>query len=86
MAFEGALVQEQGITFAIVVVKGYIFDNRIEASRIAAGFQPANPGQPITLMGQDSRGRATCFGRPDIVRILSNVSVRVIPWREYTIN
>lgn len=86
MRFEGAIVREQGIVFAIVVVKRHILDINAEASRVVRSFQPAFPGLPVVLMAQNHRGAATYFGRPDIARFLSRVPVSAIPWREYTLN
>jgi len=86
MRFEGAVVREQGTTFAIVVVKRHILDNQAEASRVAASFAPAFPGMPVVLMAQSHRGTPTYFGRPDIARFLSRVPLSAIPWREYTLN
>ena len=86
MRFEGAIVREQGIVFAIVVVKRHILDNNAEANRVARSFQPAFPGMPVVLMAQNHRGAATYFGRPDIARFLARVPLSSIPWREYTLN
>ncbi len=86
MKFQGALVKEQGITFAIVVVKKSVLDNRLHAEDVIRSFQPAFPGAPIILMAQDSRGIPTYLGRRDIVKFLSNVPTASIPWREYSIS
>jgi hypothetical protein len=86
MQFEGAVVREQGVTFAIVVVKRHVLDNTSVADATIRGFWPAFPGMSIVLMGQDSRGRATYYGRPDITRFLSGVPTSTIPWRRYTLD
>lgn len=86
MQFEGAVVREQGVTFAVVVVKKHIVDNTSEANRAVRSFSPAFPGLPIVLMGQDSRGVPTYFGRRDIANFLASISPSQIPWRRYTIN
>ena len=86
MQFEGAVVREQGVTFAVVVVKKHIVDNATEARSAIRSFSPVFPGLPVVLMGQDTRGRATYFGRPDIARFLSHISPGRIPWRQYTLN
>jgi len=85
MRFEGAVIREQGITFAIAVVKRSILDNQFEASRVAHNFAPAFPGMPIVLMAQNHRGLPTYFGRPDITRFLSRIPISAIPWREFTL-
>ncbi len=86
MQFEGAVVRERALTFAIVVVKRHVLDNPNVANSTIRGFSPAFPGIPIVLMGQDGRGRATYYGRPDITRFLSRVPKSAIPWKRYTIN
>jgi hypothetical protein len=59
MTFQGAVVREQGVTFAVVVVKKHVIDSSTEAGRAIAAFQPAFPGLPVVLMAQDSRGTPT---------------------------
>ncbi len=85
MRVQGAVIREQGQTFAVVVVKSHVVQNRAEADGAIAGLAPVF-GVPVVLMAQDSRGRPTYYGRSDIARFMSNVPVSAIPWREYTIN
>lgn len=85
MRIQGAVIREQGQTFAVVVVKPYVVQNRSEAASAIEGLTPAF-GVPVVLMAQDSRGRPTFYGRPDIARFMSSVPVNRIPWREYSIN
>ncbi|MDK4472294.1 hypothetical protein MWG12_08615 [Fusobacterium necrophorum] len=85
MTFDGALVKEQGVTFAIVVVKSYVLSSlktREDARKSFAKYFPL--GIPIILMAQDSRGVPTYHGRKDIVNFLSNIDFRRIPWKTYT--
>lgn len=84
--FEGAVIREQGLTFAVVVVKRHVVDNPHTANQAIGSFGPAFPGMPIILMGQDSSGRAKWFGRPDIARFMANTPLGAIPWRRYTLN
>lgn len=86
MKFQGAVVKEKGIKFAIVVVKRHIVQNSYQAKKAISTFQPIFGPIPVILMGQDSRGRATYYGRRDIVRFLAKVPLKAIPWREYTIS
>jgi hypothetical protein len=86
MQFEGAFLREQGVTFAIVIVKRHVLDNSRDADEAIASFRPAFPGVPIVLMGQDTTGRPTYYGRPDIARFLSRLPMRAIPWKRYTLN
>ena len=56
MTFQGAVVREQGVTFAVVIVKKHVIDSSFEAGRAVAAFQPAFPGLPVVLMVQDHQG------------------------------
>lgn len=85
MRFQGALIKEQGITFAIVIVKPHVVQHTPTAQDTIRAFQPAFPGVPVVLMAQDARGTPTYFGRRDLVNFLSRVSLGRIPWREYTL-
>ncbi|WP_459404553.1 hypothetical protein [Rhizobium sp. CAU 1783] len=85
MRIQGAVIREQGQTFAVVVVKPYVVQNHTEAASAVESFRPVF-GVPVVLMAQDSRGRATYFGRPDIAKFMSSVPIHRIPWREYSIN
>jgi hypothetical protein len=85
MKFQGSVIKEQGVTFAIVIVKKHILDNRHEAEKAIASFQPIFPGMPIVLMAQDSRGKPTYFGRHDIAKFMSKVPLHTVPWKEYTL-
>jgi len=86
MQFDGAVVRKQGVTFAVVVVKKHIIDNKGEAQKTARGFSSAFPGLPIVLMGQDSYGTPTYFGRRDIAGFLASISPALIPWKRYKLN
>jgi hypothetical protein len=84
MKVQGAVVREQGVTFAVVVVKRHVIGNQASVRQAAASFAPLFPGLPVVLMAQDSRGVPTYLGRQDIVRFLANVPLQAIPWKEYT--
>ena len=84
MRVQGAVIREQGQTFAIVIVRSHIIQNRSEAANAIRGLAPAF-GVPVVLMAQDGRGNPTYYGRPDIARFMANVPIHSVPWREYTI-
>ncbi len=86
MKFQGALIKERGVTFALVVVKKQVIDFRHKAQQVMSSFQSVFPGVPIILMAQGHRGRPHYFGRRDIVRFLANISLTAIPWKEYTVH
>ncbi|NCU05595.1 MAG: hypothetical protein GXC73_16615 [Chitinophagaceae bacterium] len=86
MQFEGALIKEQGVTFAIVVVKQQVLNSPTVINSTRAGFSRYFPGVPIILMAQDGRGIPTYEGRKDIVQYLSRVSLSRIPFKTFSIN
>lgn len=86
MKFEGALIREQGVEFAIVIVKPHILNNSSKAQDAIISFQPIFPNVPIILMAQDSRGTPNYYGRRDIVNFMANVPVHSIPWQEFTVS
>jgi len=85
MTFDGALITEQGIKFAIAIVKPSVLDspNR-ESTRNS--FKPIFGNVPIILMAQNSGGIPTYHGRTDIVKFLANIDFRRIPFKRYTIS
>jgi hypothetical protein len=63
MRIQGAVIREQGQTFAVVVVKQHVVQNGSEATDAVRSFTPVFR-VPVVLMAQDSRGRAsTTAGR-----------------------
>jgi len=85
MMIEGAVIREQDITFAIVIVKEHVLNNSFEADRAILAFQPAFPGLPVILMAQDHRGVPTYYGRRDISQFMANVPMECVPWAQYSI-
>ena len=83
MRFDGAIIKEQGVTFAIAVVKPSVLHSPSK-EQIRASFIPYFGNIPIVLMSQDSRGIPTYDGRRDIVRFLANIHPARIPWKQYT--
>jgi hypothetical protein len=85
MKLDGAVIKEQGQTFAIVVVKPYVL-NSSEKDEARSAYSNYFPGMPIILMAQNTNGVPTYYGRPDIVRFLAKIHISQIPWKHYTFN
>lgn len=85
MRIQGAVIREQGQTFAVVIVKPHVVQNPTAAASAIQSFAPVF-GLPVVLMAQDSWGRPTYYGRQDIARFLSRVPLSAIPWREYIVS
>ena len=76
-----ALVREQGVCFAVATVKDHVINNRSQAEDLI-GALSLRLGQPVVLLGAQ---RHRLFGRPDIVRFLSNIDPSRLPWRRVDI-
>lgn len=86
MKFQGAVIKEQGVTFAVVIVKKHILDNLNTAKEAIQSFAPIFLDLPVVLMAQDYQGRPSYYGRRDIAKFMANVPLSAIPWQEYTLN
>ena len=86
MQFEGAVIREQGVTFAIVIVKSHVLNSISEINNARSAFRQFFPSVPIILMAQDHRGIPTYQGRRDIVEFLSHINPSRIPWKRYSAN
>lgn len=86
MRFDGAVVKEQGVTFAIVVVKPTVLNSSATRENTRNSFSAVFPEMPVILMAQNGRGRPSYHGRTDIVNFLANIDPRRIPWKTYTMN
>jgi hypothetical protein len=82
---EGAVVKEQGQTFAIVVVKPSLLNDPTSRDEAILTFsQQLFQGLPVVLMAQDGSGVPTYYGRPEISQFLAEVPLESIPWQQYT--
>lgn len=86
MHFEGAVIKEQGVTFAVVIVKSHVLNDHSKADEMILSLQrQLFPGIPVVLMAQDARGVPSYYGRRDISNFLSHVPIHAIPWKNYTV-
>lgn len=85
MQFDGALIKEQGVTFAIVIVKPNILISP-QREAVRNNFISVFGNVPIILASHDSTGNFKYHGRKDIVNLLANLHYSQIPWRTYTVN
>ncbi|MBM4286800.1 MAG: hypothetical protein FJ135_01400 [Deltaproteobacteria bacterium] len=79
------MTRDQGVKFAVIVVRKSVIGNTLYADHPIRSFQHFFGGIPVVLMAQDHRGKPTYYGRRDIVRFLSVVPLNAIPWREYSV-
>ena len=83
MRIQGAVIIEQGVTFAIVVVNRTITNYTSQMTRVRNALSRYFRNMPIILMSQDSSGKPHYYGRKDIVKFLQSVRLNQIPWKEY---
>jgi hypothetical protein len=86
MKIHGAVIKEQGITFAIVIVKKSAMQTNLDSEKTRAAFQGLFSGIPLVLASQDSRGVFEYQGRKDLVGFLASIDAHRIPWKEYTVS
>jgi hypothetical protein len=84
MSFDAALVREQSVTFAVVVVNNHAVSSESSRRQAVGAFSTHFPGVPIVLMAQDGRGCPTFWGRSDIVRFLAGVPISALPWKHFS--
>ena len=78
----GSVIIEQGVTFAIVVVKPHVTQYTARAVSFRNEIAPFFRNMPIVLMSQDMDGNPRYYG---IVDFLKTVKVEQIPWKTYHI-
>lgn len=75
MKFQGAIIKEQSVIFAVVVIKKHILDSVKLSEEAMSSFIPIFPNMPIVLMAQDNRGVASYRGRKDIANFLARIHI-----------
>lgn len=82
MNFDGAVINERGTRFGIMVVKTHVLNDTRRRDQLVNQASRVFGGIPTVLMGQQS-GRARYYGRADIVRFMTKVPVAAVPWKRY---
>lgn len=85
MIINGAVIKEQGVTFAIISVKQHVTRYTVTTINARQNFSYFFPNMPIILMSQNEYGIPRYVGRKDIVDFLKTIRVDQIPWKEYNI-
>jgi hypothetical protein len=83
MTFDGAIVREQGVTFAIVVVTQSAMN---DPAGTRSAFQGLFPGFPLVLASQGAFGSFEYQGRRDLVEFLASIDAYRIPWKQYSVS
>ena len=82
----GAVLAEQNVTFAVVIVKSAFITDRSAADAFIEELKVPFGGIPVLLMAQDEKGTPTYYGRPDLAQFMSTVPVENIPWKKYMLS
>jgi hypothetical protein len=84
MTVQGAVIREQGVTFAVAIVKKHVLDTpslRHRAHRHLTRLFKV----PTVLMAQDASGHPSYWGRDDLSRFMASVPLDAVQWREYRV-
>lgn len=85
MRFQGAVITEQGVTFAIAIVRPSALRSTATRDQVLAEFS-ALFGLPTLLMAQDSSGTPTYYGRTDLTKFMAAVPIEAVTWSEYQLS
>ena len=85
MKFQGALIKEQGVTFAIISVKLSALQSSATRNQMQMFGHRVFGAVPIILAAEVSRGTMRYWGRQDIVAFLAKFPASWIPWSQYTV-
>ena len=85
MTIHGAVIIEQGVTFAVVAVRPEVTRYTARLVHTRRSLSRFFPNMPIILMSQDQNGTPHYYGRKDIVEFLKSIRLDQIPWKEYHI-
>jgi len=80
-AWKIALVREQGVEFAVVLVQDNVIDNPHQRDELVQAWS-LRLGRPVALLGAK---RHRSYGRRDIVGWLESIDPARLPWRQMTI-
>lgn len=86
MTFDGAVVKEQGVTFAIVMIEQLLLKYTNEQmEKVRNKFASYFSNIPVIFMTHNIKGRPMYHGRTDIVVLLVGMDFRKIPWKRYSL-
>ena len=83
--FQGAVIEEQGVTFGVVVVQPHVLDDSTQSHQVQE-MSKLFGGIPTVLMRQDPFGATRYYGRSDIANFMASVPLEAVPWKEYSIS
>ncbi|HEV2924392.1 MAG TPA: hypothetical protein VGW98_10185 [Solirubrobacteraceae bacterium] len=83
---EGAIITEQGVTFAVAIVRPSTLNSPPECESAIRAFSAVFGGLPTIIMAQDSQGVPSYYGRRDLVDFMASVPLEAVSWSRYQVN
>lgn len=85
MKIQGAAISLGGVNFVIVIVDMTLVTAHGEADMSIESLSGGFGDVPIILMAQKEDGSPVYYGDGDLVRLLQDVPVEKMPWKEYSV-
>lgn len=86
MKVQGAVLEEQGIRFAIFKVEKEIFDVPGRARDKMISIQRQFPDMAVVFVSKEPGKTPSFFGRPDIVKMMMTANLDDVEWKEYILD
>ena len=80
--WQGAVIKEQGVTFAVMVVKPHVLNSPSEREKVIAALT-IQMRMPVVLAASKGNG-IEYWGQPDLSNFMATVPPHLIPWQEIT--
>jgi len=86
MQIQGAAISLAGNKFLIVLVDLGLVTDHAEANMTIETLSGKFSSVPIVLMAQREDGSPVYYGDDNLVRLLQDVAVEQLPWKEYSVS
>ena len=86
MKIQGAAISLGGVNFVVVIVDMTLVTTHGEADMSIESLSPGFGDIPIVLMAQNEDGSPVYYGDGDLVRLLQDVPIEKMPWKEYSVS
>jgi len=85
MQVQAAAISLEGRRFVVVLVGLDLVSSSGEADMAIERAQTSFGDVPVILMAQRDDGSPTYYGDAEIARLLEDVPIEKMPWKEYTL-
>ena len=86
MNVQAAAISLLGHNFAVVLAQMDLIQNPGEADLAIDTLQPKFGGVPVVLMAQKDDGSPVYYGDQDLAKLLEDLPVDKMPWKNYQFN